>query len=181
MVKFLGIHLALRVLPNVPSFQHASMHPQSGRTMGVDFTLINKRLSNAGLLMCDETVCAPDDVLRINEDLLLVVGSVRNQITKCVYESPIFIRRSLSRQGLKLLDGHSATKILILPRVLTKPASHGLFTDSVLIQHVLDDETKRDTNHKPSNHRQSIGTFDDVLDDNHDEMLSTQTTKDTDQ
>ena len=88
--------------------------------------------------------CTTDDVIQVYEDLLLVAGSVRNQITKCVYEAPIFIKRSLSKQGLKLLEGRSITKVLVLPRTSTVENRNNLFTDSSLIQHLLNDETKRD-------------------------------------
>jgi hypothetical protein len=147
----------LHILPNIPSFQHLSAKTHDNRPMA-DFILIHKRLSNAGLLIYNEMICTSDDVIHLYEDLLLLAGTVRNQITKCVYEAPIFIKRSLSKQGLKLLEGPSITKILILPRTPTAEIRNNLFTDSSLIHHILDNETKRDFGRISNDSKQSKGT-----------------------
>jgi hypothetical protein len=106
-------------------------------------------LSNAGLLIYNEMTCTSNDIIQLYEDLFLVTGSVRNQITNCVYEAPIFIKRSLSKQGLKLLEDRSNTRILILPRATTTMNRNNLFTNSSLIHQILvDEETKRDFNRK---------------------------------
>ena len=101
--------------------------------------MINKRLLHAGLLIYTEETCTTNDILQLQEDLLLVTGSVRNQLTKCVYEAPVFIKSSLTKQGLKLLEEASSTKILVLPRT---SATVNLFTDSVVIQSILNNENK---------------------------------------
>ncbi|CAF0909257.1 unnamed protein product [Rotaria sordida] len=139
----IGIQLALRILPDIRAFQHSLIKSNNNCPIA-DFTLINKRLLNSGLLIYNEMTCTSDDVIHIYEDLLLIAGSVRNQITKCVYESPIFIKRSLSKQGLKLLEGRSITKILVLPKATTTINMNNLFTNSSLIHHILDVEMKRD-------------------------------------
>jgi hypothetical protein len=102
------------------------------------------------LLIFNEITCTSDDVIQLYDDLLLVAGSVRNQITKCVYEAPIFIKRSLSKQGLKLLEGRSVNKILVLPRNIKTKSNYDLITDSSLIRHILDNETQRDFNRRLS-------------------------------
>ncbi|CAF3986168.1 unnamed protein product [Rotaria sp. Silwood1] len=137
-----GIQLALRILPDIQAFQYSSIKSNNNRSI-VDFTLIDKRLLNSGLLIYNEMTCTSDDIIHINEDLLLIAGSVRNQISKYVYEAPIFIKRSLSKQGLKLLEGRSITKILVLPKVITTINMNNIFTDNSLIHHILDIEMKR--------------------------------------
>ncbi|CAF0809627.1 unnamed protein product [Adineta ricciae] len=129
-----SIHLALRILPNISSFQHSST-----RKSDKHLTMINKRLLHSGLLIYTEGTCTTNDIIQLHEDLLLVTGSVRNQLTKCVYEAPVFIKSSLTKQGLKLLEGSSSTKILVLPRT---SATINLFTDFVLIQSILNNENK---------------------------------------
>ncbi len=156
--------MALHILPNIPSFQHLSEKTHDTRPMA-DFILIHKRLSNSGLLIYNEMICTSDDVIHLYEDLLLVAGTVRNQITKCVYEAPIFIKRSLSKQGLKLLEGPSITKILVLPRTPTAEIRNHLFTDSSLIHHILDDETKRDFRRISNDSKQSKRTPMQLLED----------------
>jgi hypothetical protein len=146
-IRSLGIHLALRVLPDISAFQYSSSKSHDNRFLA-DFSLIHQRLSGAGLLIYNERTCTSDDVIQLYEDLLLVNGSVRNQITQCVYEAPIFIKRSLSKQGLKLLQDRSITKILVIPRVTTTVNRNDLFMDRSLIQQILDNETKRDFNQK---------------------------------
>ena len=143
--------MALRILPNIRAFQHSSIKSNDSRCIA-DLTLIGKRLKNAGLLIYNEMTCTADDVILLNEDLLLIAGSVRNQFTKCVYEAPIFIKRSLSKQSLKLLEDRSITRILVLPRVITTANRNNLFTDSSLIQHILDDGIERRLNRKSSNY-----------------------------
>ncbi|CAF3830308.1 unnamed protein product [Rotaria sp. Silwood1] len=138
----IGIQLALRILPDIQAFQYSSIKSNNNRSI-VDFTLIDKRLLNSGLLIYNEMTCTLDDIIHINEDLLLIAGSVRNQISKYVYEAPIFIKRSLSKQGLKLLEGRSITKILVLPKVTTTINMNNIFTDNSLIHHILDIEMKR--------------------------------------
>ncbi|CAF2903835.1 unnamed protein product [Rotaria sp. Silwood2] len=139
----IGIQLALRILPDIRAFQHSSIKSNNNRPLA-NFTLIDNRLLNSGLLIYNDMTCTSDDVIHIHEDLLLIAGSVRNQISKCVYEAPIFIKRSLSKQGLKLLEGRSITKILVLPKATTAMNTNNLFTDISLIHHILDVETKRD-------------------------------------
>ena len=90
--------------------------------------------------------CMAEDVIYIDEDVLLIAGSVRNQTSQCIYKAPIFIERSLSKQGLKLLEDRSITKILVLPRARTTMNMNNLFADSSLIRHILDNETKRNFN-----------------------------------
>ncbi len=141
--------MALRILPNIRAFQHPSKRSHDNRPIA-DFNLIDKRLSNAGLLIYNGMTCTSDDIICLYEDLLLVAGSVRNQITKCVYEAPIFIKRSLSKQALKLLEGRSITKILVLPRTITTVNRNNFFTDSSLISNILDNEMKRDFNRRSS-------------------------------
>jgi len=146
-MEFLGIHLALRILPDIPAFQYSSKKSHTNQSLA-DFSLINKRLSNAGLLIYNEMTCTSDDIIQLYEDLLLITGTVRNRITNCVYEAPIFIKRSLSKQGLKLLDSRLLTKILVLPRTTTIVNRNNLFMNSSLIHHILIDETKRNFNWK---------------------------------
>ncbi|CAF1208328.1 unnamed protein product [Rotaria magnacalcarata] len=138
----IGIRLALRILPEIREFQHSRLK-QSSNMPVADSDLINKRLLSAGLLIFNEMTCSLDDVIHLNEDLFLIAGSVRNQITKCVYEAPIFIKQNLSKQGLKLLDDRSITKILVLPTTMNVD---NIFVDSSLINHIIDIETKRDLN-----------------------------------
>ncbi|CAF4233985.1 unnamed protein product [Rotaria socialis] len=142
----IGIRLALRILPEIRAFQHSRIKQSSNMPIA-DSDLVNKRLLNAGLLIYNEMTCSLDDVIHLNEDLFLIAGSVRNQITKCVYEAPIFIERNLSKQGLKLLDDRSITKILVLPATMN---TDNLFVDSSLINHIIDIETKRDFNQTPN-------------------------------
>ena len=137
--------LALRILPNIRSFQHSPIKSIHDHFAG-DFVLINKRLLNSGLLIYNEMTCVAEDIVYINEDILLITGSVRNQTSQCIYEAPIFIERSLSKQGLKLLEDRSITKILVLPRAETTMSTNNLFADSSLIHHILDNETKRNFN-----------------------------------
>lgn len=139
----IGIRFALRILPHIQTFQYSSIKNKANH-LETDFDYINKRLLNAGLLIYNDITCDGDDVIHINEDLLLISGIVRNQITKCVYESPIFIKHSLSKQGLKLLDDHASTKILVLP----KTKINHIFTDSLLINHILNASRKQSFNQR---------------------------------
>ena len=115
--------MALQILPNVSADPRLPLH---------------ERLSTAGLWIADESSYSPDDAIHIDEDLLLIAGTVRNQVTKCVYEPPIYIERSLSEQGLVLLDDRAMTKILVLPRHTN---SHDLFTNPSLVQHILSEQS----------------------------------------
>ncbi|CAF1128200.1 unnamed protein product [Adineta steineri] len=147
----MSINLALHILPNISSFQYThNKHPTT------NFDLLNKRLIISGLLIYNEIICTSDDIIQLNEDLLLVAGSVRNQITKCIYEAPIFIKRSLTRQGLKLLEDRSSIKILIIPRISTTTTiENHIFTDSLLIQHILDNKTKQNSTDRSNDYEQT--------------------------
>ncbi|CAF4207123.1 unnamed protein product, partial [Adineta steineri] len=147
----MSINLALHILPNISSFQYThNKHPMT------NFDLLNKRLIISGLLIYNEIICTSDDIIQLNEDLLLVAGSVRNQITKCIYEAPIFIKRSLTRQGLKLLEDRSSIKILVLPRISTTTTiENHIFTDSLLIQHILDNKTKQNSTDRSNDYEQT--------------------------
>ncbi|CAF1360394.1 unnamed protein product [Adineta steineri] len=149
----MSINLALHILPNISSFQYThNKHPTT------NFDLLNKRLLISGLLIYNEIICTSDDIIQLNEDLLLVAGSVRNQITKCIYEAPIFIKRSLTRQGLKLLEDRSSIKILVLPRISTTTTTtieNHIFTDCLLIQHILDNKTKQNSTDRSNDYEQT--------------------------
>jgi hypothetical protein len=118
--------------------------------------VVNQRLSHAGLLLYHPSICTDDDTIEIHDDLFLVYGSVRNQISKCVYEAPIFIEHTLSQQGLMLLDGRSMTKILVLPRNSTVDTREYMFTDRKLTRFILDEHIERDSHHqcKYNEHKQ---------------------------
>lgn len=147
-MQFLGINLALHILPHIPAFQYSSRKSHDNQPVP-NFILIEKRLSNAGLLIYNEVTCNSDNIIQLYEDLFLAAGSVRNQITNCIYEAPIFIQRSLSKQGLKVLEDRSVTKILVLPRETTIAVNrNNLFTGSSLIQKIIIDKLKRDSYQK---------------------------------
>ena len=100
-------------------------------------------MTQAGLLVFHESICNSDEVIELDDDLLLVTGSLRNQVSKCIYEAPIYINRSLSQQGLKLLEGRSMTKILVLPRDTIVENKAYLFTNRSLIRYLLAEYTQR--------------------------------------
>ena len=131
--------MALKILPNVSAFQHPAAAAAAD-----GYLPLHERLVSAGLWIPDESSYSPDDVICIDDDLLLIAGTVRNQVTKCVYEPPIYIDRSLSEQGLVLLDERARTKILVLPRNTT---SQNLFTNATLVQHILAEQSHRDVQH----------------------------------
>ena len=99
--------------------------------------LCHQRLSSAGLLVLTASNCTDDDILQVNDDLFLIAGSFRNQMTKCIYEAPCFIKASLSEQGLKCLDDRTMMKILLLPRSSSIQTRQDLFTDRSLIRYIL--------------------------------------------
>lgn len=145
MMRVLGIQLALRILPHIPNFQQSSIK--------TDLNSLDQRLANAGLLVYNSKTCTLDDIIQIYEDLFLITGSVRNIVSLCIYEAPIFIRRSLSKHGLKLLDGRSNTKILIIPKTtITSINRNDFFTDSSLIHYLLTHTKKQDFHPKEHKH-----------------------------
>lgn len=128
----LAVQLALRILPDLESFKVSS-----------EFASIDQRLAQAGLLIFHASICHAEEVIELDDDLLLVAGSVRNQVSKCIYEAPSFINHSLGQQGLKLLEGRSMTKMLVLPRDPTEPNKPYLFTNRPMIRYMLDEYIQR--------------------------------------
>lgn len=132
-ICFSGIHLALRTLPKIRSFHDTNETSSHSK-------FCHQRLSSAGILMLTTSNCTDDDILDVNDDLFLIAGSLRNQISKCVYEAPCYINASLTEQGLKCLDDRTMMKILLLPRSSSIQTRKDVFTDRSLIRYILTED-----------------------------------------
>lgn len=94
---------------------------------------IEQVLNSALLVLSDDQT-----ELNLDQDIFLVSGSLKNLSSKAIYEAPIFVDRSLSRDKLEIIETVSTTKILLFPNAEVNRIVLDLFTDKKLTKSLID-------------------------------------------